>query len=47
MGVRAITFFYFNQAYRILYLIGHNYHGHYSHARGPCVNNYVREALCP
>ena len=26
-----------------LYIIGHNYHGHYLHAGGLSVNNYVRE----
>ena len=25
------------------YIIGHNYHGHYLHAGGLSVNNYVRE----
>ena len=25
------------------YIIGHNYHGHYLHAGGFSVNNYVRE----
>ena len=25
------------------YIIGHNYHGHYLHAGGLGVNNYVRE----
>ena len=25
------------------YIIGHNYHGHYFHAGGLSVNNYVRE----
>ena len=27
------------------YIIGHNYHGHYLHAGGLCVNKYVRENL--
>ena len=26
-----------------VYIIGHNYHGHYLHAGGLSVNNYVRE----
>ena len=28
---------------RLSYIIGHNYHGHYLHAGGLSVNNYVRE----
>ena len=30
---------------RCFYIIGHNYHGHYSHAGGLSVNNYVRENI--
>ena len=26
-----------------IYIIGHNYHGHYLHAGGLSVNDYVRE----
>ena len=26
-----------------IYIIGHNYHGHYLHAGGLSVNNYARE----
>ena len=29
--------------FKTTYIIGHNYHGHYLHAEGLSVNNYVRE----
>ena len=39
LTVPEFTFLFFS-----LYIIGHNYHGHYLHAGGLSVNNYVRES---
>ena len=40
---RGRTFFPGRAGQRFNYIIGHNYHGHYLHAGGLSVNNYVRE----
>ena len=42
--VNFISHIYVNcKNHLICYIIGHDYHGHYLHAGGLIVNNYVRE----
>ena len=42
--IQIISHIYVNcKNHLICYIIGHDYHGHYLHAGGLIVNNYVRE----